>query len=152
MRILESRALRLGRNIKHYIVHLFLYYWIYSISANYQCGLNQYFCEWEHITFWGVSVLWPIRKFLLLNKISLWQNWGLIIKQVWSLPFSSCVYTLPTWSLHLSCWVFSSLFLSASTGLSTEYCLQLFHYLHHSPLVTLVDVYYFIKCGVYTWL
>lgn len=101
MSILESRPLRLGRNIKHYIAHLLLYYWVYSISVKYLCGLNQYFSEWEHITFWGglffLWRVWSIRK-NLWNRISLWQNW----------VATSSVSMIAIRPLHCIYWVFSS--------------------------------------------
>lgn len=99
------KRLRLGRNIKHYIAHLLLYYWIYSISVKNLCGLNQYCSEWEHTTFWnGIFFLWwvwPIRQFLLLNKISLQQNWGSIRKQACFL-FSCLHVASMTPTRHLS--------------------------------------------------
>lgn len=122
MSILESRPLRLGRNVKHYIAHLLLYYLVYSISVKYLCGLNQYFSEWEHITFWGGPFflwrVWSIGKFLLLNKISLWQIWVAASLQVFAWWLSDpYMVTVESFLLHVCL---------ESIDLSTAYCFDFF--------------------------
>lgn len=103
MSILESSLLRLRKNIKHHIAHLLLYQWVFSISAKYLCGLNQYFSKWEHNTFCrGVLFLrrvWSIKKFLSLNKISDKIGGPLLFK---------CLH-VTIWPLTYVCWVFSCL-------------------------------------------